>query len=95
MAEQCPIAYTYHTFSVHSPDGGRLGGLHAFVSDATANTGMQVVVLFLSDSYPEVERLDRVKVKSLSHVRLFATLWTVARCAAGSSIHGIFQARML
>ena len=31
------------------------------------------------------------KQKSLSHVRLFETLWTVAR----SSVHGIFQARIL
>ena len=30
-----------------------------------------------------------MKVKSLSHVRLFATPWT------GSSIHGIFQVRVL
>ena len=35
----------------------------------------------------------KVKVKSLSHVRLFATLWTVAYQA--SSVHGIFQARVL
>ena len=80
---------------VHSPDGGRVGGLHAFVSNATANTGMRVLVLFLSDSHPEVELLGHMKVKSLSRVQLFATLWTVARRAAGSSVHGIFQARML
>ena len=30
-------------------------------------------------------------MKLLSHVRLFATSWAVA----GSSIHGIFQARIL
>ena len=60
---------------IHSPDGGRLGGLHASVSNATANTGMRVVVSFLSDSYPEVELLGCVKVKSLSRVQLFATLW--------------------
>ena len=35
----------------------------------------------------------KVKVKSLSHVKLFATPWTVAR--PGSSVHGIFQARLL
>ena len=63
---------------VHSPDGGCLGGLHAFVSNATANTGMRVLVLFLSDSHPEVELLGHMKVKSLSRVQLFATLWTVA-----------------
>ena len=34
------------------------------------------------------------EVKSLSHVRLFATPWTVAY-QAPSSIHGIFQARVL
>jgi len=33
-------------------------------------------------------------VKSLSHVWLFATPWTVA-CQAPSSVHGIFQARIL
>ena len=36
----------------------------------------------------------KVKVKSLSHVRLFATLWTVAY-QAPPSIHGICQARVL
>ena len=44
---------------------------------------------------------NKVKVKSLSRVRLFATPWTVAYQAlpscslSGSSIHGIFQARVL
>ena len=33
------------------------------------------------------------KVKSLSRVRLFATLWTLAYQA--SSVHGILQARIL
>ena len=36
----------------------------------------------------------KVKVKSLSHVRLFATPWTVAYQAT-LSVHGIFQARVL
>ena len=35
-----------------------------------------------------------VKVKSLSHVQLFATPWTVCSLP-GSSVHGIFQARVL
>ena len=35
----------------------------------------------------------KVKVKSLSHVWLFATPWTVS--LPGSSVHGIFQARTL
>ena len=35
----------------------------------------------------------RSEVKSLSHVRLFATPWTVAH--SGSSVHGILQARIL
>ena len=35
----------------------------------------------------------KVKVKSLSRVRLFATLWTYS--PPGSSVHGIFQARIL
>ena len=35
----------------------------------------------------------KLKVKSLSHVRLLATPWTC--CLQGSSIHGIFQARVL
>ena len=38
--------------------------------------------------------LQCVKVKSLSHVRLSATPWT-ACSLPGSSIHGIFQARVL
>ena len=36
----------------------------------------------------------KVKVKSLSRVRLFVTSWTVAY-QAPPSIHGIFQARVL
>ena len=36
----------------------------------------------------------KVKVKSLSRVRLLASPWTAAY-QAGSSIHGIFQARVL
>ena len=32
-----------------------------------------------------------MKVKTLSHIRLLATPWT----APGSSVHGIFQARVL
>ena len=35
----------------------------------------------------------KVKVKSLSHVHLFVTPWTAAY--QGSSVHGIFQARVL
>ena len=35
-----------------------------------------------------------VAVQLLSHVRLSATLWTVAH-QVGSSVHGIFQARIL
>ena len=34
----------------------------------------------------------KVEVKSLSHVRLFATPWTAA---TGPSVHGVFQARVL
>ena len=37
--------------------------------------------------------VKRRKVKSLSHVQLFGTPWTVA--VPGSSVHGIFQARIL
>ena len=37
----------------------------------------------------------KVKVKSLSHVRLLATPRTAALLSMGSSIHGIFQARVL
>ena len=36
----------------------------------------------------------KVKVKLLSHIWLFATPWTT-RSLPGSSIHGIFQARVL
>ena len=35
---------------------------------------------------------EKVKVKLLSRVRLLATPWTAA---PGSSVHGIFQARVL
>ena len=35
----------------------------------------------------------KVKVKSLNRVRLFATPWTSS--LPGSSLHGIFQARVL
>ena len=37
--------------------------------------------------------LKERKVKLLSHVRLFATPWTVG--LPGSFVHGIFQARVL
>ena len=37
------------------------------------------------------EENEKVKVKSLSRVRLFATPWS----PPGSSVHGIFQARVL
>ena len=46
-----------------------------------------------ADSLPS-EPPAKVKVKLLSHVQLFATLWTVAY-QAPLSIHGIFQARVL
>ena len=36
----------------------------------------------------------KVKVKSLSHVRLLSTPWT-AWSLPGSSVHGVFQARVL
>ena len=39
------------------------------------------------------EYTEKVKVKSLSCVQHFGTPWTVAY--TGSSIHGIFQARIL
>ena len=38
--------------------------------------------------------LERKKEKSLSHVRLFATPWTVCSLP-GFSVHGIFQSRVL
>ena len=44
-------------------------------------------------SADEVLQLD-MKVKSLSHVRLFVTPWT-DWSLPGSSVHGIFQARVL
>ena len=37
----------------------------------------------------------KVKVKSLSYVRLFVTPWTVVTVTPGSSVHGVFQARVL
>ena len=46
-----------------------------------------------ADSLPS-EPPGKVKVKLLSHVRLFAIPWTVAY-PAPPSIHGIFQARVL
>ena len=39
------------------------------------------------------KKKNEVQVKLLRHVRLFATTWTVTY--PGSSIHGIFQARIL
>ena len=44
----------------------------------------------LNFSVPHFIRLVKVKVKLLNRVQLFAIPWTV-----GSSIHGIFQARVL
>ena len=37
----------------------------------------------------------KVKVKSLSHVWLFATPWTVTYQAHQATVHGVFQARIL
>ena len=47
-----------------------------------------------SEIYNRNTHKERKKVKSLSHVRLFANPWTVCS-PPGSSIHGIFQARTL
>ena len=38
---------------------------------------------------------QKVKVKLLSHVQLFATPWATLCSPPGSSVHGIFQARVL
>ena len=43
--------------------------------------------------YIASDRYKKVKVKSLSRVRLFVTPWTVG--LSGSSIHGILQAGIL
>ena len=40
-----------------------------------------------------IDKLLKVKVKSLGRVQLFVTQWTVALPV--SSVHGIFQARIL
>ena len=58
--------------------------------------GRTVVLSMLVRNYHVSKKLT-VKVsesewKSLNHVQLFATLWTVA--CPGSSVHGIFQARI-
>ena len=54
---------------------------------------------FLSKRIPFRKKLlppNLIYVCSLSHVQLFMTPWTVARQAPpGSSVHGIFQARIL
>ena len=47
----------------------------------------------LIHSSNQPEPLKKKKMKSFSHVRFFATPWTVR--LPGSSIHGIFQARVL
>ena len=52
----------------------------------------QTMVLF-GEYSPLSEKKERKKVKSLSHVQLFATPWTCS--PPGSSVHGIFQARIL
>ena len=50
----------------------------------------QFVVIHIVKGFGVINKTE-VKVKSLSHVRLFATPCSLP----GSSIHGIFQARVL
>ena len=59
-------------------------------SESSALDQMKGVYITSAD---EVLQLD-MKVKSLSHVRLFVTPWT-DWSLPGSSVHGIFQARVL
>ena len=51
---------------------------------------MQVYMYVRKYVYIHTYICMKVKVKSLSSVRLFVTQWT-----PGSSVHGIFQARVL
>ena len=44
-------------------------------------------------AFSSYQESEKVKVKLLSHVQLFATLWACR--LPGSSVHGIFQARVL
>ena len=57
-----------------------------FLSEVFLKT-LHMIATFLPKSL-------KVKVKSLSHVQLFATLWTVCSLP-GFSVHGILQARIL
>ena len=59
-------------------------------------TGIRNAIKGLEDKAKEItQKLEqRVKVKWLSHVQLFAIPWTIAY-QAPPSVHGIFQARVL
>ena len=48
MAESYAIAYTYHSFFIHSSDNGRLGCFHvlAVVNRAAVNIGIHVSFQF-------------------------------------------------
>ena len=85
--------YIYHNLFIHSSVNGHLGCSHvlAIVNSAEINNGMHVSlsILRIYDEQSVVEHRiqaiqksgysnQRKKVKSLSHVRLFATPWTIA-----------------
>ena len=65
-------------------------------SDIYSVCDLKQVKLYLSDSYFLMYKIEVIRctvLGSLSHVRLFATLWSIA-CQAPLSM-GILQARVL
>ena len=75
--------------------------MRVYADVSSSNLALHFCLFVISFSNTES---TKVKVKSLSRVRLFATLWTVAYQAPlsmgfsrqeYSSVHGIFQARVL
>ena len=78
--------YMYHSFLIHWSADGHLGRFHvlAIVNSAVINIGVHMSLSILVSSMCLPSRMI-VLASVLSHVRLFAAMWTVA-CQAPLSM---------
>ena len=100
VAQSCPTLQPHGLYSPwHSPGQNTgvdsLSLLQGIFPTQGLNPGLphyrQILYQVSLKGSPRILEWVKVKVKSLSRVRLFATLWTVP----GSSVRGILQARIL